>query len=148
MPAPARNSCASSTSRAAITADRAWAESASPALPGGAYRHQIHRKAVLVPLAGLQCPDADHLAGDFFALLVGDRDDHAIFAAFVALRMADRALDAHRRQPFRLLLRIAGVEPQMVLAAGTHIRALQDHRLAVRTYPCCTQAAGPSNAHC
>ena len=50
---------------------------------GVARRNQVDREAVLVPFAGLQSTDADHLARDLLALLVGDRDHHAILAGLI-----------------------------------------------------------------
>ena len=64
----------------------------SLALGGAADRHQVDRKAVLVLLAGLQRADADHLARNFLAALVGDGDHHAVFAALIARRCGESIL--------------------------------------------------------
>jgi hypothetical protein len=85
-------------------------------------------------LAWLQRADSYDLAGDFLAALIGNRNHYAIFATLTALGVANRSFDSHGRYGFGLRFRVSGVEPQVVLAPRTYIRALQDHRLAVRTY--------------
>src|ERR1700691_6098125 len=100
-----------------------------------------------MPLAGLQSPHTDHLARYFLTLFVGDRNDDAVLALLIEGRMMDRTLDAHRRDARALRFRAAGAEFQMVMAAGANIGALQDGRLAVRTYSGCAESALPSDAH-
>src|ERR1700722_15918309 len=129
MPARARSSCASSTSRTAVPADRLALR------PPAANRHQVDRKADLVLLARLQRPDADHLALQLLAAFVGDRNHHAVLAALVALGRANQSVHSHRRHLFCLRFGIRGrIEPQMVLATRTYVRALQHYGFAVRTY--------------
>jgi len=111
-------------------------------------RHQFDRKAVLVPLAGLQRADTDHLARNLLALLVGDRDHHTVLALLAAPGMMNGSLDAHRRDGLSLRLGIHGVEAQVMVAAGAYIRALQDRCLAVRTYPGRAEGALASDGHC
>jgi hypothetical protein len=110
-------------------------------------RHQLDREAVLVPLAGLQRADTDHLTRDLLALLVGDRNDHAILALLAAPGMMNGPLDAHRRNRLSLRLRVDGVESQVMLAPRADVRALQDRRLAVRTYPRPAEGALASDSH-
>src|SRR5271167_473606 len=99
-------------------------------------------------LAGLQRADADHIAGDFLALLVADGHHDAVFALLALPGMVDRAFDAHRRLRLGLRFGVDGVEAQMMLAARTDVGALQNRGLAVRTYPGRTRRALPSDAHC
>jgi len=63
-----------------------------------------------MPLAGLQRADADHLACDFLALLIVDRNHHAVLALLAAPGMMNGPLDAHRGNRLRLRLRVDGVE--------------------------------------
>jgi len=99
-------------------------------------------------LAWLQGADTDHLTRDLFTPLVGDRDHHAILALLAARRMMNGPLDAHRRKRLNFRLRIGGVEAQVMLAPRAYIRALQDRRLAMRTYPGRAQGALASDGHC
>jgi hypothetical protein len=101
-----------------------------------------------VPLAGLQRADADHLTCDLLALLIGDRNHHAIFALLAAPGMMNGSLDAHRRNRLSLRLRVDGVEAQVMLAARADIRTLQNHSLAVRTDPGRAEGALASDGHC
>src|SRR5258708_3211100 len=110
-------------------------------------RHQFDREAVLVPFTGLQRADADHLTRDLLALLVGDRNDHAILALLVAPGVMYGPLDAHRRNRLSLRLGIDGVEAQVMVAARANVRALQNRFLAVRTYPGPAEGTLASDCH-
>jgi hypothetical protein len=112
-------------------------------------RHQFDREAVLVPFTGLQRADADDLTRNLLALLVGDRNDHAILALLVAPGVMYGPLDAHRgnRLSLRLGVGVGGVEAQVMLAARANVRALQNRRLAMRTYPGPAEAALASDGH-
>lgn len=98
--------------------------------------------------ARLQRADSDDLARHFLAPLIGDRDDHAVFALLVAHRMLDRTLDPHGRNALSVGLRASGIELQMMLAAGADTGALQNRRLAMRTYSRSAQRARTNCTHC
>ena len=110
-------------------------------------RHQFDREAVLVPFTGLQRADADDLTRNLLALLVGDRNDHAILALLVAPGVMYGPLDAHRGNRLSLRLGVDGVEAQVMLAPRANVRALQNRCLAVRTYPGPAEAALASDGH-
>jgi len=100
-----------------------------------------------MPLAGLQRADADHLTCNLLALLVGDRNHHAVFALLAAPGVMNGSLDTHRRNRLRLRLRVDGIEAQVMLAAWADIRALQNHSFAVRTDPGRAEGALASDGH-
>ena len=85
----------------------------------------------------VECSDSNYLARHFLAAIVANRDHDGVFPRLNARRIANRSFDAQRGER---RLRPAfderiGVESQMMLAARTNARALQDDRLAVRTDP-------------
>lgn len=100
-----------------------------------------------MPLTGLQCTDTDHLTRDLLALLVGDCNDHAIFALLVAPGVMNGPLDAHRGDRLGLRLRIDGAETQVMMAARANVRTLQNRCLAVRTHPGPAEGALASDGH-
>src|SRR5690606_10887651 len=97
-------------------------------------------------LARMHGADADHLVGDFVALVVADGQHHRILPRAALGRMADPAFDVERGDGLRRL-RVGGIEAQVMPARRTDARAFEDRRLAVRAGARRTCRARPGVAH-
>lgn len=103
----------------------------------------------MVLLAGLQCPDPNHLTRNLLAFFVGDRNDHAVLARLAPPWVVNGTLNAQRRNRFWLRLCTAGIKAQVMLATWAYVRTLQHGCLAVRTYPGRAEgSARTSDIHC
>src|ERR1700691_4120405 len=98
-------------------------------------------------LARRERSDADHVPRDLLALLIGDRDHHAVLA-LAAAWMRNGPFEAHRRVSRGLRLGVvADVESKVMLTPRANVGALQKSRLAMRTCSRCAKRAWTNYAH-
>src|SRR5687768_12122976 len=112
---------------------------------GGFGHFHLHRKRAL--LVGEQRTDADHLAGDFLAAVVADRQHHGIFVCQVARGRCDRAFYLQRRIAGLGTLQGRLVEAQVAAASRAHAGAFEDGGLAMRAGACRARGARTRCTH-
>src|SRR5690606_38175035 len=99
-------------------------------------RGDLHRQVEGALLAGMHRAHADHVPGEFVALVVAHAQHHRIFPGTAFGRMPDHAFDLKRGVAGARLPdppRARSVEAQIMLARRADARAFEARVFAVRT---------------